>query len=931
MRKLLLCLAAAVAAAAIAAPAASADFGLKDLDAAFSADAGGSTEAQAGAHPFSFATEFAFQTRDDEERGIEVPDGSTKDMTIVSVPGLAGNPSATPRCTTLEFLQQSCPAASQVGTTTLTYSEPDRTESFPVYNLTAPPGVAAQLGFVVNSLVPVTVQAGVNPNPPYNIVASLTNTSQGLPVYRALTEIWGTPADPAHNSERPGCVGECAAGLAKTPFITLPRACEGPLPTYFKASSWESPGTVLEPPPVFTHDDSTPPAPQGFLGCASLGFAPSVTAQTTSRAADAPSGLDFDLDIDDEGLLSSDGLADSDIKKAVVTLPEGMTLNPSQAEGLGTCSEADLARERADSEPGEGCPEASKVGTLEVQTPLLQDTTLHGALYVATPYENPFDSLIAAYMVVKDPQLGILVRLAGKVEPDPASGQLRAIFGEPGHELPQLPIGHFKVHLREGARSPLVTPPLCGSYEVEAAFTPWAAPGSVYETEAGFEITQGVNGGACPAGGAPPFDPGFQAGSLNNDAGSFSAFQMRLTRRDGDQDLTRFSARLPRGVVARLAGVGSCSEAQIAAAGAKTGRQEQAAPSCPASSRIGAALGGAGVGSQLTYVEGSLYLAGPHQGAPLSVVAIVPAVAGPFDVGNVVVRQALRVDPRSAEVLADGAASDPLPHILAGIPLRVRDIRVHVDRPGFTLNPTSCAPMSTEAQLWGGGLDPFSAFDDAPVGRSARFQAAGCARLGFKPRIALRLRGGTRRGANPALRAVLRPRRGDANISTATVRLPRSAFLDQAHIRTICTRVQFAAKACPKGAIYGRVKAYTPLLAEPLRGPVYLRSSNNKLPDMVFDLHGRVDFEAVARIDSVRGGIRTTFTKVPDAPISRVVLNMQGGNKGLIVNSRDICRAKNRANALLRAHNGRRAKSRPLLRAAGCEKRRARRSSHRRR
>jgi hypothetical protein len=395
---------------------------------------------------------------------------------------------------------------------------------------------------------------------------------------------------------------------------------------------------------------------------------------------------------------------------------------------------------------------------------------------------------------------------------------------------------------------------------------------------------------------------------------------MRLTRRDGDQDLTKFAAKLPPGMVAKLAGTTQCPDAAIAAAKAKTGLQEQANPSCPASSQIGRVLAGAGVGSVLTYVPGKVYLAGPYNGAPLSVIGIVPAVAGPFDVGVVATRQALRIDPRTAEVRVDEAASDPIPHILAGIPLKVRDIRVYVDKPEFTLNPTSCEPFAVGASLWGGGANVFSSLDDSPISLSDRFQAANCANLGFKPRLSLKLKGGTRRGAHPALTGTFRPREGDANLRNLVLRLPRSAFLDQAHIRTICTRVQFAANGgngggCPAGAIYGKAKAFSPLISDPLEGPVYLRSSNHNLPDFVAALHGIIEVEAVARIDSKRGGIRATFEETPDAPLTKVIVNMQGGKRGLIVNSRNLCAAPSRANASFVGHNGRRHQAKPVVRA----------------
>ncbi len=852
-RSLLALIASVLGAAALAAPA-DAAFELKDLEVAFEAD--GSPVVQAGSHPDAFVTSFAFATKEDEELDLpfEVPDGSPRDLTITAVPGLAGNPTATPRCTTLQFaagLGGECSSATQVGLTRVTFESPVTSTVAPVYNLTPPPGVAAKIGFYV-SVVPVTVEAGVNPDPPYNIVASLKNIPQVLPVYGSRTEIFGKPGGPSD-----------------PPFLTVPRACEGSLPTLFSARSWEEPG-ILE-----TGEALTP----GFGFCSKLLLAPEFDAQATSKAASSPTGIDIDLEIDDEGYEDPDVTADSDIKKAVVTLPEGMTANPSLAEGLATCSPAAYEGEAIGAGAGVGCPEASKVGTVEAETPLLEDEVLKGELFIASQNDNPFNSLLALYMVVKDRDLGIIVKLAGRVEPDPETGQLTTTFGEPGHELPQFPLSRVHVHLREGGRSPLIAPPLCGTYETKALFTPWANPDNPVEVSSSFEITNGVGGAPCPPGGTPPFEPGFEAGSINNAAGQHSPFYMRLTRRDGDQDLTRFSARLPPGVVAKLAGVSRCSDAQIAEAKASSGRDELASPSCPVSSEIGDVLGGAGAGAQLTYVPGKIYMAGPYKGAPLSVVAIVPAVAGPFDVGTVVTQQALRIDPRTAEVRADGASSDPLPHILAGIPLAVRDVRVHVDRPNFTLNPTSCDPFQTEAELWGGGLDAFSTADDFPVLRTARFRAANCAALGFKPQLSLTLKGGTKRGDHPALRGVFTPRAGDANLEGMILRLPRSAFLDQAHIRTICTRVQFAADACPEGAIYGHARAITPLLDEPLEGPVYLRSSDHNLPDFVADLRGLVDVEAVARIDSKRGGIRATFEDTPDAPLTKVVVNMQGGKR----------------------------------------------------
>lgn len=932
MRRLLRIVLVAALLGAVAAPSARAEFGFHDLDVTFTGR-DGEPPMQAGSHPLTMTTSFKVNSIENED-GI-FADGAVKDQFFEQPPGFAGNPTAVPRCTNLDFLKgpSGCPDSAAIGEIVVTLGggglPPLDSEPFPVYLLERPPGVAAKIGFWATNTVSLTIDVGVNPKPPYNVVASSRNTPQILEVFGASLTLWGNPAAAVHDARRGRCLltpaaDSCSAGIPVKPFITLPRSCTGPLVTVFRATSWPVPG--LDPGRLFegtaeTHDDSIPPSPLGTTGCSRLHFAPHTSAQPTTDHASSPTGLDFTLEVNDEGLLDPNGTAHSDIKKTVVTLPEGMTVNPSVAEGLITCSLAQLDAETVSSAPGEGCPEASKVGTVEVETPVLEGTILKGQVFVAQQddpaapgKENPFDSLIAIYLVIKDPDLGIVVKQAGKVEPNPRTGQLVSTFDD----IPQFPLGQVRFRFREGGRSPLISPPRCGNYSTKAEFTPWADPAKTVIATSDFQITRGVAGGPCPSPGTPPFVPGFEAGTIDSSAGSYSPFYMRITRRDGDQDITRFSSTLPPGLVGKLAGVGRCPDAAIAAAAARTGRAELAAPSCPADSRIGRVLGGAGVGSQLTYVPGSLYLAGPYKGAPLSVVAIVPAVAGPFDAGTVVVRVALDLDPRTAQVEVDGAASDPIPHILKGLPLKVRDLRVYVDRREFILNPTSCDPSTVRARVWGGGLDLFSVVDDAPFAVAAPFQAANCSDLAYEPRLSMRLKGGTGRGGHPALRAVFKPRPGDANTARTVVRLPRSAFLDQGHIRTICTRVQFAADACPKGAAYGQVTAFSPLLDEPLRGPAYLRSSDNELPDLVFDLHGLVDIEASARIDSVKGGIRATFGAIPDAPITKVVIDMQGGKKGLIVNSRDLCAGRARAGVRLTAHNGKQRRLRPLVRATGC-------------
>jgi hypothetical protein len=925
--ELLAALAVATLLAAVPAAPASAAFGLKGLSESF-ANEDGSPAVQAGTHPFEMTTGFELNTSIDPKVG-EVPEGELKDLTISQFEGLVGSQTAVRKCTAAEFSTRSegyasCPDDTAVGVAAVKAEfeafppETNASLHLPIYNLVPPPGVAAEFGFVAAN-VPVAFDVVVSETAPNNLVARLRDTSQALLVYGSKVTLWGNPADPAHDPLRGKCVGspteptaepiskgECSGDVEEKPLLTLPRSCQPSPTTAFSALSWQgatAAGTAVSAP---------------IVGCEGLLFTPESSAEPTAHAAESPTGLDFGLRMDVSGLTEPAGVAQSDLRKVVATLPDKMTLNASAGEGLTACTRAQYEAESLAAPPGGGCPESSKIGTAEAVSPLLE-TPLTGTLYVAQQddpattaagAENPFDSTFALYLVLRNRQFGVLVKQAGKVVADPRTGRLVSSFDD----APQLPFERLFVRFRDGSRAPLATPPKCGRYALGVEMTPWSGGGAVTQ-ESPFEVASGIGGGPCPAAGPGPFQPGFEVGSLENRAGAYSPFSMRLTRRDGEQDLTGFGAVLPPGVTGKLAGVGKCPDAAIAAARTRTGRQELASPSCPDGSQIGRVLAGAGLGPDLTYVPGKVYLGGPFAGDPLSVVAITPAVAGPFDLGNVVVREGLTLNPETAEVQVDGEHADPLPRILAGVPVRLRDLRVFADRPDFVLNPTSCNPSQAKATAFGGGGDPFSSADDVTVTLARRYQAAGCSRLRFKPKLSLKLKGGTKRSSFPALRAVVNyPKgRGYANIRKAVVTLPHSAFLEQGHIGTVCTRVQFAADACPKRSIYGRARALTPLLDEPLEGPVYLRSSSHPLPDLVAALHGVVDIDLVGRIDSVHGSIRTSFESVPDAPVSKFVLSMRGGSRGLIVNSRDLCARPNRATSNLFAQNGKAYFSNPVV------------------
>ena len=862
----------------------------------------GAPELQAGAHP-DFNTTFQLNTTTNEEGKPTAVAVNPKDVKVTLPAGLVGNPQAAPTCSPQQFYElvnrANCPPQSQVGEATVTfyYGRPlEFTE--PIYNLTPPRGVAAQFAFDTLG-VPTFIDAGVSAEGGYHLVAESRETSQGINIGGASITLWGTPGSHAYDMVRSpqGGVGNeglpvLGASLA-TPFISSPTSCPGsPLTTSFSADSWRAP-TVLSEASTSTDPEG---APLVIGGCERVPFSASMTARPTTTEAEAPTGLDVKVEFPQT---EPEGLRASDLRDAVVTLPEGMTVNPSSAGGLSTCTVEEIGL--GDS-VAPSCPKGSELGTLKVSTPLLAEG-LTGSVYLAQQGKNKFGSLLALYLTIENAARGVLVKLPGKVEPDPTTGRLVVRF----EDTPQLPISTLEMELFSGPRAALMTPPACGTYSTAGSFTPWSGNAPVVASDS-FRITSGPQGGPCPTAG---FTPKLEAGTADPAAGQYSPLELRVSRPDGSQRLGSVGVTLPKGMLANLSGIPYCSDATLASipTALGTGAGQLASPSCPAASRVGSVSVAAGPGSTPFWVKsGSVYLAGPYKGAPLSLGIVTPALAGPFDLGNVVVRAALRVDPETAIVTAQ---SDPLPTILQGIPLDLRELRVTLDRQDFTLNPTSCAQAGFAATIASSG--------GAVATPSVPYAASSCAGLGFSPQLTLELKGGTHRGAFPALTATVKAKRGQANIGRVAVALPRSEFLEQGHIGTVCTRVQFAAGACPQGSIYGYAEAVSPLLSQPLAGPVYLRSSSHKLPDLVAALAGQIDIDLDGRIDSVRGGIRTTFESVPDAPISSFTLRMRGGKKSLLVNSTDICVGKHRAQVRMVGQNGGRAASSPPVAAASCK------------
>ncbi len=910
---------------------------------------------QAGSHPFELRVNFDLNLRAGEEPSLlpgylspfawSRPVETVRTVNAILPKGLIGNPEATPKCKPADFLREgtgqytstACPPETQVGVITLMLNDfanstvrhgdngtmsPASWTRIPVYNLEPPKGYPADFAFDAGDYRG-HIYPKLNPSHGYAIEALTPYISALLPVRSAEFTMWGVPADPAHNALRAttyagGGDPEHAYGASSSapikPLLTMPLSCGDHGKFTLEADSYahqeERVGTELTGPSL------------DVTGCNDprVKFHPEVALQPTSRTAGGPTGLQVNLKVpqrDDtvneaSELYEQNGdiqaIATPPMKKVVVTMPEGMTLSTSAAQGLGNCTPAQIG---LGTDAPVTCPEDSQYGTLTLHTPILpKDAPMVGRIYVAKQNENPYNNFLSLYLAIQDPERGLLVKIPGKVDLDPVTGQITTTFDD----LPQFPVSDMELSLKGGVRAALVNPATCGAKTITAQFYSWANPNTPVTKSSSYDVTAPCVNSL----GERQFKPDLTAGTVNPSAGSYSPFAFRITRTDNDQEFSQLNVGLPKGLLANISGIAKCSDAAIAAAEApgRTGTEERDHPSCPGASEIGSTDVGSGVGQVITYIPGKAYLAGPYKGAPLSMVVITPILAGPYDLGVIAVRSKINVDPISTQATV---TTDPFPQIFKGIPVRIRDVRVKVDRRNTTINPTNCNPMALTSHVTGTGGDVNSTADDTAADLSSRFQAANCASLPFAPKLTFRLKGGTHRGDYPAFTATLTGRPGDANIAKSAVTLPHSEFLAQEHIRTVCTRVQFAQNACPAASIYGRASATSPLFDETLEGPVYLRSSSNPLPDLVAKLDGEIDVELSGRIDSVNQGIRNTFDVVPDAPVTKFTLSMQGGKKGLLVNSKNLCKGVNKADVRMTGQNGKTYNTKPVV-ANTCKK-----------
>jgi hypothetical protein len=827
---------------------------------------------QAAGHPPVGLTNFIFNTT------AGVPDDNVKDVRVDLPEGLNVDPQAVPQCpkATFESNAAAC-SASEVGISEVT-SEiagvPVGPLPFPVYNLEPPQGVPALFGFTVGlPLIPIAsvyLVADVAWDSDYHEGFTISEVPTTLPLVQNRLVFDGTKGGT---------------------FLTLGSQCNGPSTTGLKVDSHQNPGSFLS--------YSTKP-PAEIDGCQSVPFKPAISASAGGAATDSPAPVAVDLTVP-QGLQP---VSSSTLRTARVSLPRGLGLNPAAADGLQACTDAQLGK---GTKNPVGCPAGSQVGTASIQTPVLPVDSLPGKVFLGQQLSRDPTSgdEYRIFVDAESPRYGLSVRLMGNVSADPATGQLTATFAD----APQVAFSSFKLQLNGGDKGPLTSPPICGPNTTTTQISPWS--GNPPATPpGGMTLTSAPGGGACAKTMAErPFAPGFDAQPVSKAALDYTPFSVHLTRPQGQQELKGVDITLPPGASAKLAGVPYCPPADFNAAAGRSGAAEKKNPSCPDNSEVGVASIQAGTGGSPLKIDGTAYLAGPYKGAPLSLVVITPALAGPFDLGTVVVRVALFLDPETAQVHPVAE----IPDVFGGAKLDIRSVFVNVKRKEFTVNGTNCRKNATAGVLRGGGADPTNPAAFSAFAVSDPVQGNGCEKLKFRPKLKLRLFGATHRNQHPRLRSALLTRPGDANIARASVALPHAIFLDQASLNQICTRVQFAASDCPKKSVYGHARAFSPLLGKPLEGPVYLRSSNNLSPDMVAHLEGQVDIDLVGRIDSYKGGIRTTFDRVPDVPVTKFVLTVTGGKHGLLVASESLCKPV-RAIVQLKGQNGKKANKRTKVR-----------------
>jgi hypothetical protein len=839
----------------------------------------GTPETQAGAHPYELTTQFdlASVLRESPEEGIKAVSIHDIRDVLVDLPlGLAGSAVSAPTCTLHQLATQDpndpensgisdCPADTIVGHVK-TYPTGNLSAASPIYNIVPEHGVAAEFGFVSNVNTPIVLYASIVPTPAGYVLRTSSREITQIPITQITANIYGDPA------ARDG------SGEPAIPTFTNPADCSGePLKTVVHMDSWASPGTYnpdgspnFEDPNWAKAEYESPPV----TGCAALegSFNPTIQAEPESTRADSPTGLQVNLSIpQSEGV---ETLGTPPLKNAVVTLPEGMTVNPSSANGLTACSEAEVgvSASGVPNAAAPTCANSSKIGTVEVETPALpaeackepgkgldecpqvderEKTPLHGSIYLARQNENPFGSLIAAYFVIDDSRTGVIVKIPAKVELNEATGRLTTVVPN----TPQFPFSQLRTHIFGGATASLSTPPTCGAYTLTSQLTPWSAPesGPPSEPSSNFEVNQAADGGACSA---PGFAPSFAAGTSDSQAGGFTPLNVSISRQDGEQTIGGISVTAPPGVLGSIKNVVQCPEPQASEG------------NCGPESLIGEATTAVGAGPSPYWVHGGrVYLTGPYNNGPFGLSIVVPTTAGPFTLtglhggfGKEVVRSSIRINQTTGQITV---VSDPLPQKIQGIPLQIRTVNVSINRPSFTFNATNCSQLSASASITSAG--------GATVTPSTPYYASNCSKLPFHPTLAASVGGKASKANGASFTVKVASTPGQANIAKTDLTLPIALPSRLTTIQKACVAAVFGANpaACDEGSVIGTATVHTPLLKSPLTGPGYLVSHGGAaFPDVEFVLQGEgVKLILDGATDIKKGITYSKFNTVPDAPI----------------------------------------------------------------
>ncbi len=847
-----------------------------------SEEEGGGVDTQAGSHPFQLTTTLTLNETLNQA-GEAKPVIMGKDLHFKLPPGLIGNPSPFAQCPLVRFLntekgetgRNDCSAQTVVGVARVNVNAaPYGVGSFavPLDNIEPAVGEPARFGFLVAG-EPVILDTAVRTGGDYGVTVNVSNITQTAEFLGSEVTFWGVPGDPRHDNARNwGCLN-AARGQGSAcptfethhppPLLALPTSCMGALQTSVEADSWNEKGSFL----TFGPTESLP----ALDGCNRLPFSPSISVTPDGQAGSTPTGLTVGVHVPQDVSLNATGLSEADVKDTTVVLPAGIVLNPSAADGLQACSEEQVA---LPVDAAASCPEAAKVATLEIKSPLLPNA-LVGEAYLAAQTANPFGSLVALYIVAQDPVSGVLVKVAGEVKPDPVTGQLVSTF----KNTPQLPFEDLKLHFFGGDRAPLATPGLCGSYTTTASIAPWSGNEPV-DSSSTFDVISGPNGSPCSA--PLPFSPALTAGTTSIQAGGFSPFTMTMSRPDGSQNLQAIRLRMPPGLLGTLATVKLCKEAQANAG------------TCGPESLIGHTVVSVGVGGDPYSVKGGeVFITEGYKGAPYGLSIVNPAKAGPYDLGKVVVRARIEVDQISAvlTVTTDDSGPYKIPTILDGIPLQIQHVNVTIDRPGFTFNPTNCSPLAITGSL--------TSDQGANKALSVPFQITNCAVLAFKPKLTAKTNGKTSRSKGASLSVKLTYPAGpyDANISKVKVDLPKQLPSWVTTLQQACPAATFDANpaGCPAASIVGHATATTPVMPVPLTGPAYFVShGGEQFPDLIIVLQGygaTVHLIGSTFIDKA-GLTSSTFKTIPDVPVGTFELTLPQGKYSALAANGNLCTAK---------------------------------------